>query len=254
MSNDPQDYLAVVTGASAGLGRALSCRLTENGVRVVGLARNATELDVAAERCGHDMFFPMVCNVADSENVQKVADEIKEKIGHVNILINNAAVLDNYDFLSSDARVINSQIMTNLLGQINCAKAFLPHMFAQDKGRIVNVGSFAGENPVNGNLGYSVSKAGTRCFSLALARELEIKLPTVIVSEWIPGILSTRCGRSDGIDPDLAAQWGVKLALDRRMDIHGKTYLKDKEVARSISARKKVSDAVLISVELFRKF
>lgn len=236
--------LAVVTGASAGLGRALSRRLTARGVVVVGIARNDHELHVTGENCVPRSFLPIRCDVADFFDVQTAATEIQKNIGTVDILINNAAILDECDFLSSNADRINDQILTNLLGPVNCVRAFLPQMLVQKKGRIINVGSFAGDDPRQGKLGYAVSKAGARCFSLALARELESNLPSVIVTEWIPGILCTRYGQPDGIDPDVAACWGVDLALDDRVELHGKTYLKDEEFIRTTTIRQKLRRAV----------
>lgn len=239
LSYDDQSLLAVVTGASAGLGRALSHQLTSRGIRVVGLARNESELNVTSRKCFSGTFFPIRCNIADSMDVQKAAAVIQGNIGAVHILINNAAILDRYDFVSSDADHINEQILTNLLGPVNCVRAFLPQMLLQKKGRILNVGSFAGDDPQKGSLGYAVSKAGARCFSTALARELESTLPSVIVTEWIPGIMCTRHGEPGGIDPDMAARWGVTLALDDRVELHGKTYLKDKEFIMPMSMRQK---------------
>ena len=232
-----------MTGASSGLGRALSHHLTRRGVCVVGIARNNDELHVTGENCAPNTFFPITCNVAYFSDVQRVATEVRENLGAVDILINNAAILDECDFLSSSAGHINDQILTNLLGPLNCVKAFLPQMLLQKKGRIINVGSFAGDDPRQGNLGYAVSKAGARCFSLALARELESKLPSVIVTEWIPGIMCTRNGQPDGIDPNVAACWGVDLALDNRVELHGKTYLKNKEFSKPTSIRQKLRSA-----------
>ena len=67
---------------------------------------------------------------------------------------------------------------------------------------------------------------------------------SVTVTEWIPGILCTRHGEPDGIDPDVAACWGVSLALDNRVELHGKTYLKDREFIRTITIRQKFRRAV----------
>lgn len=229
----------MVTGASAGLGRALSHHLTTRGVCVVGIARNDGELHATGENCAPNTFFPITCNVADFSDVQRVATQVHKNLGAVDILINNAAILDGCDFLSPSADRITDQIQTNLLGPLNCVRAFLPQMLVQKKGRIVNVGSFAGNDPQKGHLGYAVSKAGARCFSLALARELESQLPSVIVTEWIPGIMCTRSGQPDGIEPNVAACWGADLALDDRVELHGKTYLKNKEFSKTTSIRQK---------------
>ena len=236
--------LAVVTGASAGLGRALAYRLSASGVHVVGLARNEQALMETASNCPPKTFHPIKCDVASFSDVQRAAEEIQDTVGAVQILINNAAILERCELVSPDADRINDQIQTNLLGPLNCVRAFLPQMLSQQKGRILNVGSFAGDDPRKGDLGYAVSKAGARCFSLALARELEATLPSVIVTEWIPGILCTRHGEPDGIDPDVAACWGVSLALDNRVELHGKTYLKDREFNRTMSIQKKFRRAV----------
>lgn len=236
--------LAVITGASAGLGRALAQRMTAGGVCVVGLARDEDALIETGAKCPSATFHPIRCDISNFSDVQKVAQDIQDGIGAVEILINNAAILEKYDLISSDADRINEQILTNLLGPVNCVRAFLPQMLLQKRGRIVNVGSFAGDDPRKGSLGYAVSKAGGRCFSMALARELEDELPFVTVTEWIPGIMSTRHGEPGGIHPDVAACWGVSLALDDRVELHGKTYLKNEEFIRTVSFRQKLRRAV----------
>lgn len=228
--NGRERSLAVVTGASDGLGRALSVAFSRRGVRVVGLARRAHALDQTSELCRQDSFTPVVADVSDPVRVRQVFSEVEAEIGPVTVLFNNAAVYPRVDFLSAPAERVLEQLAINLNGYVNCASAALAYMAARGRGRIVNVSSFAGEGPTPGSLGYAVSKGGDRIFTKALAVETRDRLPGIIVSEWMPGILATRMGEVGGIDPAVAAEWGVSLALAQDPRMHGATFIQDREL------------------------
>lgn len=241
----PRDHLVVVTGASHGLGRALSVAFCKRGVRVVGLARRPEGLMQTEQLCGTAHFSALVADVADTARVNAVFDEVEERIGPVTILINNAAVYPRADFLTAPAERILEQVAINLNGPINCASAALRHMAGRGHGRIVNVGSLAGRAPVPGSLGYSVSKGAVRTLTRALAAETAGRLPGIVVSEWIPGVLNTAMGRADGISPEVAAEWGVTLSLASSPDLHGATFVEDREMVPPRSCRDRVKGFLL---------
>ncbi|QDA35907.1 SDR family oxidoreductase (plasmid) [Paracoccus liaowanqingii] len=244
MRDQPEYVIAVVTGASSGLGRALSFRLTAEGIHVVGIARNNLDLAETERGCKEGKFTPISCDVSNSAQIEAIAKSIEKSIGPVSILINNAALCVEQDFLGTSSDKIAEHVAINCLGPLYAAKAFIPPMLARNHGRIINVGSFAGDDPLVGKMGYSVSKAGARAFSKGLAKELEAFLPAVTVSEWIPSIMSTGIGRPEGISPDEAAYWGAALALDFRLEYHGLTFLKNKELIECRSFRNRVLDRV----------
>lgn len=237
-----QGHLAVVTGASGGLGRALSVAFTRRGVRVVGLARRAHALDETRSLCPEGTFSSFVADVADPVRVREVFSEVEARIGPVTILVNNAAIYPRVDFLSAPAEEVLEQLSVNLGGYVNCASAALAYMAARGRGRIVNVSSFAGEGPIPGSLGYSVSKGGDRILTRALAVETRDRLPGLIVTEWMPGILATKMGDAAGIDPAVAAEWGVSLALAEARNLHGATFVRDRVLIQPLGRRARLKN------------
>lgn len=244
--DDPgRGQLAIVTGASRGLGRALSVAFSRRGVQVVGMARAAEALNETGRQCRQGAFSPFVADVADPVRVREVVSEVETRIGPVTILFNNAAIYPRVDFLSAHAERVLEQLAVNLNGYVNCASAVLPRMVARGRGSIVNVSSFAGGTPVPGSLGYSVSKGAVRILTQALAAETRDRLPDIVVTEWIPGILGTWMGSPGGIDPAVAAEWGVSLALGASSEVHGATFLQDREMIEPRRGLRRVKDRLL---------
>lgn len=238
--------VAVITGASEGLGRALARQMTARGVHVVGIARRPDVLAETAALCRPGLFTAWPGDVSDPALMRQAADRAEKDVGPVSILINNAIIYQRADFLTSPAEHACDHVQINCCGQINMASAVLPFMVARGRGRIINITSFAGETPLPGSLGYSVSKAATRAFTRALAAELALRLPQIVVTEWIPGVMHTRSGFHTGICADHAAAWGTELALDDRPELHGATFLRDRELLPPRSLRARVRDALLL--------
>ncbi|MGZ3217982.1 SDR family NAD(P)-dependent oxidoreductase [Paracoccus sp. T5] len=246
MTEPPRKKVAVITGASEGLGRALARQMTARGVHVVGIARRAEALAATAELCAPGLFTAWPGDVADPALMREIAARTEEDLGPVSILVNNAVIYERADFLNSLAEHACAHLQINCCGQINMTAAVLPFMVARGRGRIVNITSFAGETPLPGSLGYSVSKAATRAFTRALVAEVALRMPDIVVSEWIPGIMHTRSGYRDGICADHAAAWGAELALDDRPELHGTTFLRDRELLPHRSLRDRLKDALLL--------
>ena len=238
--------VAIVTGAGAGLGAAMSQALTARGHAVVGISRRATGLAQTKERCAAGLFHAHAADVSDAEALRQIVIKAERDIGPITILINNAAVYHRSDFVGVPAEEVTSQIAINLGGYINAAAAVLPVMAARGHGRIIHVGSFAGDSTLPGSLAYNVSKFACRGFDTALVAELALRLPGLIVSEWIPGILSTAMGRADGIDPDRVAAWGVTLALDTDPTLHGARFLRDQQMLPERSFKRRIKDMLLL--------
>ena len=238
--------VALVTGAGAGLGAALAQALTARGHAVLGIARGAAGLAETAGRCAPGLFHAQSADVTDAAALRRIVAEAERDIGPVAILINNAAVYHRADFISTPAEEITGQIAINLGGYINAAAAVLPAMADRGRGRIINVGSLAGEGPLPGSLAYTVSKLACRGFDAALVTELAGRLPGITVSEWIPGILATGMGRTDGIAPETAAAWGVTLALDRDPALHGARFLCDRQMLPARSFKRRIKDMLLL--------
>ena len=136
-------------------------------------------------------------------------------------------------------------LAVNLGGVVSCTRAALAGMTCSGLGRIVNVGSFADLAPQPASSAYSVSKGAVRIFAKTLAADLSDRFPDIVVTTWMPGILATKMGRSDGIDPRMAARWGAELALWRDRSLNGTLFERDQEILEPVSFRRRIRDRML---------
>lgn len=232
--------VAVVTGAGSGLGRALVFELTRRGQCVAGLGRRETPLLELADKIPGGQFYPFPVDVGDGKAVAAVFARIRENLGPVTLLINNAAVYPHLDILTETPESFMQTVGINLGGAFNCCHAVLPDMVATGYGRIVNIGSFAGEKPAPVSAAYSVSKGAARILTRAMIADLGDRFPDIIITEWMPGILNTEMGLSDGIAPETAAVWGASLALWHDRGLTGVIFEQDRETPPVLSLKRRV--------------
>jgi len=202
---DLHGTVAVVTGASKGIGLATARRLIDAGAHVAGMARSEEALARVAEILG-DAFTPVVCDVTDADAAKDAIDGVAAAHGRLDILVNNAGLgrFDAVDEQSLDDW--NAQVDTNLSGVFHCTRAAVPHMKAQGDARgadetagaIVNVASIAGLAGNPSLSGYNATKFGLRGFSDAIMKEL--RPHGIKVSCLYPGSVAT--GFSDRENPN----------------------------------------------------
>ncbi len=171
-----QDKVAVVTGASSGLGRAFAIALVQKGAYVYGLARRVERLNALRDELG-PRFHPIACDVTRPNDVEAAFQRVIREAGRLDILINNAGLgkMGPVDELSLEDWDV--QMNTNLRGVFLCTRAAVPQMKKQNAesgfgGHIINIASVAGliGNP---NLSaYNATKFGVRGFSEAIMKEL----------------------------------------------------------------------------------
>lgn len=246
-ANAMKHRVALITGAGLGLGRALSVELSRRGLHIAGLGRNFTDLAETKVLCVEGRFTAYCGDVSQPAAMRELANRITTEVGPVSIIINNAAIYNRQDFLHTDAEDITDHVVINCCGPINVTAAFLPGLLERGKGRIINVSSFAGSNPIPGSMGYAVSKAGMRVFTNALAVELRMRMPNIVVTEWIPGIMATRSGCPSGLPAETVAAWGATLAIDNSIELHGATFLLNAEVLPPRSWRRRILDMLLLN-------
>ncbi len=232
--------IAVVTGAGSGLGRALSLKLAQQGVRVAGLGRRESPLQAVAETAPAGLFHPFSVDIGQEQDLMPVFSRIRDEIGPVTLLINNAAVYPHRDILDETPESFMQTVRINLAGSFNCCYAVLPGMVEQGYGRIVNVGSFAGERPAPAAAAYSVSKGAARVLTRALVADLGDRFPDIVISEWMPGTLNTDMGLADGLAPETAAAWGVNLALKHDRQLNGLVFEQDREILPPMSLKRRL--------------
>ena len=190
-----QDTVAVVTGASQGIGLALSQQLIAAGASVAGVARSEDDLTAVADVLG-ERFRPTPADVSDADGIAAAIDGVAEAFGRLDVLVNNAGLgrFGPVDALDLDAW--RAQIDVNLSGAFYATRAAVPHLEAGGGGHIVHVGSIAGTVGNPELSAYNASKYGLRGFADATMKELR---PRGIKTTYIaPGSVATDFGAKDG--------------------------------------------------------
>lgn len=236
--------VTVVTGASAGLGRALCAELLGQGAIVAGIARSQEPLtEIAAAHPGR--FLPLPIDVADPGAVAEAFARIRADLGPVATLVNNAAVYPHRDILDETPESFDRTLQVNLGGMVACTAEALRDMVPRGTGRIVNVTTHAGEAPAPLAAAYSVSKGACRIYTRALLADLGDRFPDIVITEWIPGALNTAMGLPEGIDPQEAARWGVRLARMTDRGISGLTFERDRSVPPPMGLKRRLVNRFL---------
>jgi hypothetical protein len=161
--------VAVVTGASSGIGAEIARLLSARGDVCILLARRADRLQALAEELGGEA---ETCDVSDRAAVEAVAARVLERHPRIDVLVNNAGIPGRTRFLDGDPEVIERLIRINYLGSVWCLRAFLPGLRAAAPSDVVNIVSVAGvtATPLSGP--YSASKHAQLAFSRTTAAEL----------------------------------------------------------------------------------
>jgi NADP-dependent 3-hydroxy acid dehydrogenase YdfG len=181
--------IAVVTGASSGIGAATARRLAGEGFHVVAVARRADRLDALVKEIGENVT-AMVCDVTSDDSVAALAAAVAELGAPVALLVNNAGGAVGLDQVA-DGKVADWQAMwdVNVLGTLRVTQALLPALEASGAGTIVTVGSTAAFTPYEGGGGYVAAKHGQTALVGTLRLELSGKPVRVI--EIDPGMVRT---------------------------------------------------------------
>jgi NAD(P)-dependent dehydrogenase (short-subunit alcohol dehydrogenase family) len=198
--------VALVTGAGQGIGAAIGARLAADGCVVAVNSYHPEKAEASASRIreagGRAQAFP--ADVSDPEQVERMVSRVEQNLGRVDILVNNAAVLEMERLVDQDLTVWARTIAVNLTGPFLCARRVLPGMLAARWGRIVNVSSIWGLIGAKGATAYCAAKGGLIEMTRALAAEVGPR--GVTVSAVAPGVIDT---------PQLAADAGFAgLTLD----------------------------------------
>lgn len=154
--------MIIVTGASRGLGQAITERLIERGEEVLGLARNMSGMDINA----------IECDVSDYASVKNASKEVKRMKKPVKAFINAAGVASMNMAVTTDEATVQKLIQTNLVGTIYCCQLFAPIMLRQKQGSFINFSTIAVALALKGESVYAASKAGVESFSRTFAREV----------------------------------------------------------------------------------
>ncbi len=162
--------VAIVTGASRGLGRATALALHEQGVRILAVARSITPLR-ALEEIDPANIKACPCDMENAEAVAQLADIAVEKLGGIDIVVNNAGIAPAGNFLDQTPELWNTVMAVNVAAPAILSRAAGKHMIAQGSGKIINIASTSGILGKASLVAYSSSKGALLQFTKALAAE-----------------------------------------------------------------------------------
>jgi len=161
--------IAIVTGASQGIGSAIADVLVREGATVIVVARNGEAARAKAESLGGECTF-FAADIAKTDQTQALVEFALERFGRIDILVNNAGVSQQVDFLDISEEQFDRVVDINLRGTVFLTQKVMAHMIQQNYGRVVNIASLAGERGgLFAGIHYSASKAGvinaTKCMA-----------------------------------------------------------------------------------------
>jgi 3-oxoacyl-[acyl-carrier protein] reductase len=205
--------VALVTGASQGIGRACALALSEGGASIALAARNEEKLaavvsDIEAKG-GQAAAFRM--DVSNEDEVKTATKAALQRFGKIDILVNNAGVTKDTLLLRMKRADWDSVIQTNLSGTFFCTQAVIGAMLKQRWGRIINITSVFGQTGQAGQANYSASKAGLIGFTMAMAREVASR--NITVNAVAPGYIET--AMTEGLSAELKAKVNEMIPLGR---------------------------------------
>jgi 3-oxoacyl-[acyl-carrier protein] reductase len=203
--------VALVTGAGSGIGRASAERFAAEGARVAVVDLNGAEEVAAAIDAAGGEALALSTDVADEEAVTAMAEAAVDRFGRVDVLMNNAGILDDFQPAAETPTAVWERILrVNLYGQFFTSRALLPQMVERGDGAIINVASTAGLNGGNGGAAYTTSKHAVIGFTRQLCFDYARK--GIRCNVICPGAVETGMTKEIFASPDAAVMAAVESA------------------------------------------
>jgi len=205
--------VALITGASQGIGRACALALAESGAQIALAARNEEKLSAVLKEVeakgGQAGAFAM--DVSNEDSVKATVKSALERFGKIDILVNNAGITKDTLLMRMKRADWDSVLQTNLGGAFFCTQAVISSMLKQRWGRIINVSSVFGQMGQVGQANYSASKAGLIGFTMSMAREVASR--NITVNAVAPGYIET--AMTQGLSQELKSKVNEMIPLGR---------------------------------------
>lgn len=224
--------IILITGATRGIGLAAAKQLSSRGAHVIIGSRDATRAEIAAREVGKGASWLQI-DIADPASVSAAVQSLREQHGHLDVLVNNAAILlDHYEsVIQLKSEIMRETLETNLIGTLSVTQAMLPLLEKAANARVINVSSGAGQLDGEPQLwapAYSISKTALNM----LTQQFTAALPDMMVNSMCPGWCRTEIGGSEApLSADEGADTLVWLALEAPHSLRGNFIKKRKIVA-----------------------
>ncbi|MCI8293499.1 MAG: 3-oxoacyl-[acyl-carrier-protein] reductase [Hespellia sp.] len=206
--------IAVVTGASRGIGRAVALQLASAGAITVVNYNGSKERAMSVKQQIEDMGGQaeiMQCDVADYVSCETFIKEVIHRFGRIDILVNNAGITRDNLLMRMSEEEFDTVIDTNLKGPFHCARFALRQMVRQRSGRIINIASIAGVMGNSGQANYAASKAGVIGLTKSIAREVASR--GITCNAVAPGLIETDMTKA--LSADMKAKYENQIPLGR---------------------------------------
>jgi len=215
--------IVLITGAGSGLGRLLALKFAKESCVLVLWDVNEQGVQATAQECtaqGARKALAMKVDLSDRHDVRKVADRVKQEVGDVDILINNAGIVSGKKMLDCSEELIIKTMEVNTLALFWTTRAFLPAMLARNKGHLVTIASMAGQIGVSGLADYCASKFGAVGFNESMRFELKTQkkdgVKTTVVCPFFinTGMFDGVVAPSPNLLPILEPAYAVDMIFD----------------------------------------
>jgi 3-oxoacyl-[acyl-carrier protein] reductase len=205
--------VALVTGASRGLGKQIAFTLSAQGYSVIAnYAASDTEAHALVKTLGNNSI-ALRADVGDMNQVQKMAGKIEKSFGRIDAIINNAGITKDNLLLRQTESEWNSIVKTNLNGCFNVIRTMSPLVIQSGGGHIINISSYSGVKGKAGQAAYSSSKAAILGLTLAAAQELSGY--NIKVNALLPGYIMTEMGMKFGKASEMAKEESILNTLSQ---------------------------------------
>ena len=205
--------VALITGATRGIGKAIAIRLANAGFDIAlnyrkendDLTNTKSEIEKAGVDC-----LPVQGDISSFEDCERIAKEIFDKFGKIDVLVNNAGITKDMLLMRMKPEDFSSVVDVNLIGTFNMTRNVVPYMVKARSGKIVNISSVVGIEGNAGQANYAASKAGIIGFTKSLARELGSR--NILVNAVAPGFIETDMTAvlSDSVRDDIAKKISLR--------------------------------------------